>query len=635
MTVHKFCLAAGILVLGSVLGRSPIDPNGTVKEVTAGDYPEGAKALGEAVWNGDAATVTRLLAAGANPDFAASSAGGGFPPVVAASRFGCSNIVELLLNAHADPNLRDADGNIGKVPAVHLCAQSMPGFPNSISGALPDESSTGHTALIEAARWGFPTIVSKLISSHAALDATDTDGNTALISAARFGHKEAVKQLLAAGANVAIASTTSGGALEAAAFEGSPDIVAVLLAAGANPRRSFGAAHKNAIDIANAFGNKAAAQVMQTGHFKDRWHRDFTLLDLGETPRGLRQDLLQGLVFKNADLIDVPAVDGQTLGNAEVKVNALQDEVGALGALLVPLVAKRGSVIAENLGIKPREVRTTTFHVIDSTQAGAFSQLAPQPGGGMHPDITVTMKLIQANLQASINEGLPAIANWERTKQVAGLQEARRDLENLAFLNLVPVQSPRVGAANLSLENANALGTYTDLVDVSQQLKPVESRYYGALMFVIAHELGHIALGHLDTPVPCHKRELEADAFAANLLGTTLLVMSASPLPVAFGDPARPSGHATLVVIDDDAYRRYTGSAIFFTQAYELAHFPPSDASCTYPSAQEREDLTNAILLKVKGTESDQVTGKLEKLANLGPGLGLDVVTRLRQMGPN
>jgi hypothetical protein len=197
------------------------------------------------------------------------------------------------------------------------------------------------------------------------------------------------------------------------------------------------------------------------------------------------------------------------------------------------------------------------------------------------------------------------------------------------------VQSSRVGSATFSLENAGSVAEYTDLVNVAQQLRPVEGRYYGALMFVIAHELAHIALGHLESAVPCHRRELEADGFAATLLGNTLLAMSATPLPVAFGDAVRPSGRAVLYQIDDDAYSRYTGSALFLTQAYELAHFPPSDQTCVYPTVQERSDLTDEILRRIKRDEMDAVTEKLERLANLGSGVGLDVVTRLRQINPN
>lgn len=97
------------------------------------------------------------------------------------------------------------------------------------------------TPLIEYADEGYPNIVDRLLSSGAAVNASDEYGNTALIEAAHGNNKQVVERLLRADARVDLKNDNGRTALMEAAENGHPAIVGILLEAGADPSARDGA----------------------------------------------------------------------------------------------------------------------------------------------------------------------------------------------------------------------------------------------------------------------------------------------------------------------------------------------------------------------------------------------------------
>jgi hypothetical protein len=104
----------------------------------------------------------------------------------------------------------------------------------------------------------------------------------------------------------------------------------------------------------------------------------------------------------------------------------------------------------------------------------------------------------------------------------------------------------------------------------------VQPTYEGALLFFIAHEVGHYVLGHHTEAcaASCESfeaRELEADKYAGYLLGSLI-----SP----FGEMA-------------SNYSEILGYEVFFEDAYTRVGFEdPGDSAChcSYPDPKKRED---------------------------------------------
>jgi hypothetical protein len=128
------------------------------------------RALIAAIRIGDAATVTRLLAEGANPNAVNADDARRPTALMLAARGASLEIIKALLARKADVRGIDAVG----------------------TNALMQAAEVGHTAAVQ-----------ELLGAGAVVNASNKFDDTALITAAKFGHTEAARLLLAAGADLA------------------------------------------------------------------------------------------------------------------------------------------------------------------------------------------------------------------------------------------------------------------------------------------------------------------------------------------------------------------------------------------------------------------------------------------------
>lgn len=155
-----------------------------------------------------------------------------------AARLGQAQLVKVLLDAGADPDLADGDG------WTPLRAASWGGHTEVVEllvargCALDSTDQEGRTALRAASWSGHEDIVRILVTHGAQINLTDHEGRTALIAAAYMGHAEIVEHLLDNGANVNHADADGRTALSVAALcapsnHGYATVVSILLDRGA------------------------------------------------------------------------------------------------------------------------------------------------------------------------------------------------------------------------------------------------------------------------------------------------------------------------------------------------------------------------------------------------------------------
>lgn len=154
-----------------------------------------------AVENENLADVKKYIAQGKRVNGKEKSYGGNSPLHVAVEN-GNLEIAEILLNAGAKVNSKNADK---RTPLMMLDEDAAPEFVNLLilHGAkinLADKA--GNTALIFAASYATREVVQTLISSGADVNAVNKLGETALMNAAQEGDPETVRLILSAGANV-------------------------------------------------------------------------------------------------------------------------------------------------------------------------------------------------------------------------------------------------------------------------------------------------------------------------------------------------------------------------------------------------------------------------------------------------
>jgi uncharacterized protein len=220
----RFATAIGILAASFVIHAAPATivaaarsgdtaavrdllQHGANVNTTSGD---GMTALHWAAERGDIDIATILIGAGANVD--ATTRLGGYRPLLLAAKNGHAPVVELLLEARADPNT---------------------------------PTTTGTTPLMLAAASGVADAVATLLDYGADANARESSrGETALDFAAAAGRDQAIRALTARGADVAMTTKV----LNLAAFSSEPDESNAGVAAQGGGRRGRGANQKPGVD---------------------------------------------------------------------------------------------------------------------------------------------------------------------------------------------------------------------------------------------------------------------------------------------------------------------------------------------------------------------------------------------------
>ena len=152
---------------------------------------------------------------------------------VAASR-GNLQLVQLLLEAGADKNIKSADGLTPLHLAVRYGHLEVARFLVEIGVEKDAETSAGCTALQLAAGSGQRELVEILMAAGANKDAAEEHGWTALHFAAGSGDLEVARLLVHAGASKDAAGEAGSTALHLAASNGHVKVVEFLLEAGAS-----------------------------------------------------------------------------------------------------------------------------------------------------------------------------------------------------------------------------------------------------------------------------------------------------------------------------------------------------------------------------------------------------------------
>ena len=152
-----------------------------------------------------------------------------------ASHSGHSNVVQILLEGGADPNIQEEYGWTALMYASHngyfeVVQMLLEG------GADPNiQKKNGWTALMYSSENSHPEVVKILLKRGAHPNIHDEYGWTALMYASHNGHSELVQILLKGGADPNIQEENRWTALMYASHNGHSEVVQILLKGGADP----------------------------------------------------------------------------------------------------------------------------------------------------------------------------------------------------------------------------------------------------------------------------------------------------------------------------------------------------------------------------------------------------------------
>jgi hypothetical protein len=222
--------------------------------------------------------------------------------------------------------------------------------------------------------------------------------------------------------------------------------------------------------------------------------------------------------------------------------------------------------------------------------------------------ITVDTKVARlmfrdAVLSAMRSNGLGSVGFMDGWKEYCG-SVPHQDAEYLdCFLELRQrvdrIESRGVigsiwGSIDGNLEIRNGDGSWFNAAGLKLVSQELQLRYAGVLLFVTAHEIGHVVLGHLEArrtggmnePEAVRNAEREADAFAV------ALIAYATPQMSMF------QGMSGLESIG-------TGYEDFFRNTYRNASW--ADETQSHPSSQERLTSTRAVYASIRSSQADEL----------------------------
>lgn len=195
---------------------------------------KGWSALAHAADNGHASVVAALIAAHARPDDVCACRGyldGGYSPLIMAAYRGHVDVASSLIAAGAAVNARTQEGMTALMWAARGNADAQLLLRLLDAGADPNlRDAKSNTALIYSVH--SVESMRTLIGHGADVNAQSNDGATALMTAAAGDHVESVRYALAAGAELHARSRFGRTALMVAVRNGAAASVRLLIAHG-------------------------------------------------------------------------------------------------------------------------------------------------------------------------------------------------------------------------------------------------------------------------------------------------------------------------------------------------------------------------------------------------------------------
>jgi len=242
-------------------------------------HQSSAQAIFDAVKQGDAAAVRRMLATNARQVVTATD-GEGYIPLHWAAVFGRTEIMRMLIDAGADVNapnkslwtpLHDAAWH-GQTEAIDLLI---------LHGARLDAmTDDGNMPIHKAAHNGKSLSVTYLLMYGTEVDVPNRDGNTALAVAAFYGQADVCKLLIAVGADIHHKNNYGSAPMDEAMRGGRNDVADLMRGYDADLQLQAARAERlkaNPLSIRTSYAN----WLDQKAVTKTIYHQDFAKDELG------------------------------------------------------------------------------------------------------------------------------------------------------------------------------------------------------------------------------------------------------------------------------------------------------------------------------------------------------------------
>jgi hypothetical protein len=323
----------------------------------------------------------------------------------------------------------------------------------------------------------------------------------------------------------------------------------------------------------------------------------------GQSSWEMKEAMLHSFLFRSADIFypDGPPADPDRLPDMRPRqVSEIEKIFAAIMDGLRNLHGEQAEVLR---GVFDRTVPTTLRTQFTLTNTGQpYARISPN--GDIVVDVKVAQAIYRTALLSGLQEGGPGGArfmDWDKEHFGKRPTTEAEHIELFLKFKQQVVSLPgrdMLGDLVGSLKDDSFEGGWYKMSRLAMISSTVERHYFGPIQFLLAHELGHGALGHLEkrksiADNDCEALqmlELEADAYAVSLLSFA----AAKKGLMAFG-------------FDLFGIKASLGFEDFFKYTYELSGFEraPGASTCGHPEVADRLKTVELLYEAARKAQSD------------------------------
>jgi hypothetical protein len=367
-------------------------------------------------------------------------------------------------------------------------------------------------------------------------------------------------------------------------------------------------------------------------------------------PAQLKKDILDSFIFRARDIFY--ARDSATPIDLSQQPLSLKDAQAAervtsvLFDKLTTQYARRRSALELYFGPLPDHL-DLKLDVNNSIRGAQVVPVGPSREAGHYPGLLrYSHRLLQADFRAcltsasrnlviiahrlsgqAVDATIPAEIPEQET--IAALDSIRHDAATrnppgssfLGFSGVADVLDARDVLSGNWQDLMDRYGSQCILIEEATALRQMSNQYYGALMFALAHEMGHMVLRTVDPPLGSdddwkRNAEVDADRFATFFLSEAFMSLGVRKL--AFHTEwnlrtgkAKESGPG-LFFLDPDYAEGCLGYGLFFSNGYDYI-YGDTPLPSRYPDPEKRRLASEEIYTYVYAWFGNSIRDEVEK----------------------
>lgn len=240
----------------------------------------------------------------------------------------------------------------------------------------------------------------------------------------------------------------------------------------------------------------------------------------GQTGKEIKEDLTSGFAYQTAELLypsgsmpnsaeDFPELSKRQVREVQKNINEYADQLN--------------TELGQNRSWIATQVQSS-LHTDSEIKVRVTNRGVPITRINSDGEVEIDVKVVQGVFRGSLVEGLRE-SRFATFGGSSSSNSAKSDDELLrSYLEVRDDinSTPGRGAVGMIFEMFDDEDSWGDLIDFRESTSSVELKFTAAIFFLVAHEMGHLALQHLENPSQSQEeftnKELQADQFAAYLL---------------------------------------------------------------------------------------------------------------------